>query len=440
MIVQIAFASQTVEGKIAMGPRALGGEAISPFAVAMVRMLGATVFFQLFTRAAKQLRATTARDQLLLAGLSVLGIALNQTLFLVGLRLTTPMTAALLSVTIPVFAAAMAVGMGHERASGRLAVGLASSIAGVVWLTGVGRVDPGGLVVLANCVCYAAYIVFSRETIRRLGTLTVVTWVFTWGAILFAPIGLRSVVADLPGWTPRGWGFLAYILVMPTIVAYLCNAWALGRSSATLVSIYIYVQPVLAAVLAWVQLGQTVTTKWVVAGALIVVGVALVATRPDAHARARAGLDSRACPRTPRNRSSPSSSFAPSIDHASRNPFGTPKKLPAATRTPCSSPPRSIRAVRSSPRPSTAKPKSPSRGELHWRCGRAATHASTRARFPPRSPRARSASAGRRSNAATPSAAHENGACPRFERSASSPRAITSGGASIQPMRCGPSP
>ncbi len=266
-----------------MGPRLAGGEAISPFAVAMVRMLGATLFFHAFTRATGTLRPTTARDHATLAGLSILGIALNQTLFLIGLRMTSPMNAALLSVTIPVFTAAMAVAVGQERASVRLGVGLATSIAGVVWLTGVGSPDLGALVVLLNCVAYSAYIVFSRATIRRLGTLTVVTWVFTWGALLFAPLGMPSLVAGAPAWTTRGWLFLAYIVAMPTIVAYLCNAWALERSNATLVSIYIYVQPVIAGVLAWVQLGQTVSERLAAAATTIAVGVAIVATRKNAQ-------------------------------------------------------------------------------------------------------------------------------------------------------------
>jgi drug/metabolite transporter (DMT)-like permease len=284
LVVQLAFASQAVEGKIAMAPRALGGESISPLALAMIRMIGATAFFQLFTRSFRLLAPTTARDQRVLAGLSLLGITLNQTLFLLGLRLTTPMTAALLGVTIPVLAAVMAVGAGQERASWRLVAGLGSSIAGVGWLTGVGRVDLGALVVLGNCVSYAAYIVYSRETVRRLGALTCITWLFTWGALLFAPLGLPTVVAELPGWTPRGWGFLAYIVVVPTIVAYLSNAWALGRSTATLVAVYIYVQPLLTALLAWIQLGQSVTERMLGASALIMVGVALVATRKDAIA------------------------------------------------------------------------------------------------------------------------------------------------------------
>jgi drug/metabolite transporter (DMT)-like permease len=279
LVVQLAFASQAVEGKIAMAPAGDGGEGVSPFAVAMVRMAGATLFFQLFTRATRRLRPTTWRDQGVLAGLSILGIVLNQALFLLGLRLTSPMTSSLIGVTIPVLAAAMAVGIGHERASVRLVAGLGSSVAGVAWLTGVGKLDVGGLIVLANCASYAAYIVWSRETVRRLGAFTVVTWIFTWGAALFAPIGLPPVVEQVASWTPRAWVLLAYIVVVPTIVAYLCNAWALGRSTATLVTVYIYVQPLITALLAWVQLGQRVTARTIGAAVLIVIGVSIVATR-----------------------------------------------------------------------------------------------------------------------------------------------------------------
>jgi drug/metabolite transporter (DMT)-like permease len=73
--------------------------------------------------------------------------------------------------------------------------------------------------------------------------------------------------------------FVAYIVTVPTILAYIANAWALGRSSATLVTIYIYLQPVLTAALAWVQLGQTVSERLVVSALLIVAGVLVVVTR-----------------------------------------------------------------------------------------------------------------------------------------------------------------
>jgi drug/metabolite transporter (DMT)-like permease len=280
LVVQIAFASQAVEGKLAMMPRALGGEAIAPAALAMSRMIGALVFFQIAVRAAKKLTPTTRLDQAKLAGLSVFGVALNQALFLLGLRTTSPVSAALLSVTIPIFTAGLAVLLRQERASARLVAGLAIAVCGVLWLTGVTHVDEGAVLVALNSLCYATYLVLAGPMIRRLGAFTVVTWIFLWGAIAFAPFGLPELVRAVPAITPRGFWLLAYVLVVPTIVAYSANAWALGRSTPILVTAYIFLQPLLAAWLAWVQLGQAVTERIGVAALLIVAGVAVVATRP----------------------------------------------------------------------------------------------------------------------------------------------------------------
>ena len=78
---------------------------------------------------------------------------------------------------------------------------------------------------------------------------------------------------------------MLYILAMPTIVAYLLNAWALGRSSATIVTIYIYLQPLIAALLAWAQLGLGISKRAWLAAVLILVGLGVVASRRQTNVR-----------------------------------------------------------------------------------------------------------------------------------------------------------
>jgi drug/metabolite transporter (DMT)-like permease len=279
LVVQIAFASQAVEGKIAMAPRNLGGEGIEPAALAMVRMGGAAIVFFVFTQAFKLRQRTQWRDHLTLAGLSVLGISLNQTLFLIGLRTTTPLSASLLSVTIPVFTAGLSVLFRVEKPSLRLLIGFVLALSGVLFLTGIRSIDRGAIVVSINSLSYSAYLVLSRRTVLRLGAWTLVTWIFVWGAVLFAPYGMPVLLHEAPTWSMRGWLFVAWILLMPTLVAYLANAWALGRSSPTLVTIYIYLQPLIAGTLAWFQLGTPLSGRAAFAGILILAGVSVVAFR-----------------------------------------------------------------------------------------------------------------------------------------------------------------
>jgi drug/metabolite transporter (DMT)-like permease len=275
----MAFAAGAVEGKLALRPEATGGGGVDPLALAMARMVGAAFFFQALVRVTGQLRPLPRAEHLRIAGLSVLGIVLNQTLYLVGLRITTAFAAALLGATIPVFTAALAVAFRVERPAASTAAGLVLAFAGVLWLTGVGSVDVGGLVIALNCLSYSLYIVLSKGVLERVGALTLVTWAFTWGAVMLLPVGGLRLVAGAPQWSANAWLLVAFIVVCPTIVAYLANAWALRRSTPTVVTIYIYLQPVLAALLQWVQMREPVGRRALFASGLIFAGVTVVAVR-----------------------------------------------------------------------------------------------------------------------------------------------------------------
>jgi drug/metabolite transporter (DMT)-like permease len=249
--------------------------------------LGGALFFQAVIRARPPQGAAISRtDHARIAGLSILGIALNQTLFLLGLRWTSPFSTSVLGATIPVFAAALAVLFGKESLSWRTVVGLALAMLGVFSLIGNGSLDRGAILVALNSLSYAFYVVLSRDVVLRVGALRTVAWLFTYAAILFAPFGMRPMIAQLPALTTRGWMFAAYILLVPTIVAYLVNAWALGRSNATLVTIYIYMQPLIAGVLAWAQLGIGISSRAWIAAVLVLVGLGFVASRQPAKVRA----------------------------------------------------------------------------------------------------------------------------------------------------------
>ncbi len=299
LVVQIAFASQAVEGKLLMAPVDHGGEAFPPVALTLVRMIGASFAFTIFSaldgrRAlVKENRAReplVLRDHLTLVGLSLLGVTINQTLFLLGLTRTSSVTATLLSVAIPVFTAGLSVLLGQERLSLRIALGLGCAAAGVVTLTGVARPDLGAILVTLNSLSYSLYLVLSRKTLARLGVFRTLSWLFLWGVVALAPFGTVPLVHALGAASSRALFLVAFIVLVPTILAYLCNAWALVRSTPALVTSYIFLQPPLAAILAYVQLGQTLSPKLLVAAPLIVIGVLLAAYRGRARVvPARAG-------------------------------------------------------------------------------------------------------------------------------------------------------
>ncbi|HVY45967.1 MAG TPA: DMT family transporter [Minicystis sp.] len=283
--VQVAFASLAVEGKIAMNRYG-----VSPAALAMTRIAGGAAVFMTLHLASGSPRLRSIRDAAELALLAVFGIVLNQALFLAGLSRTQPMSATLLVATIPVFVASIAAATGREPLTRRTAAGIAVAFSGVFVLTGFAFPARGDLLVLLNALSYATYVVFAKGALERLGTATVVAWVFTFGAVLFAPFGGAALLREAPAWPAPALLLVGFIVLVPTVVAYSGSAWALERAPSTLVAVYVYLQPLVTATLAWIQLGTPPEARSGVAAGLILLGVTIVATAPR---QARRGAEVR---------------------------------------------------------------------------------------------------------------------------------------------------
>lgn len=282
VIVQLAFGSLAVEGKLAMSPQ----YGVSPAALAMARILGGALVFVPAHLLLGTARVRAWRDIAQLAVLALLGIVLNQGLYLAGLQRTSPLSATLLVAGIPVFTMIIAATARRGRLTLRGVAGIALALFGLTVLTGFALPGTGDSFVLMNSFSYSLYVVFSKHILARYGTVTVLAWTFGAGAVLFAPVGGVALVRDASSWSMPAIGLIGFIVLVPTALAYALNAWALRRSTPGLVTVYIYLQPVVTVVLTWLQTGRAPELRSLVAGALILSGVALVATaeRQDAPA------------------------------------------------------------------------------------------------------------------------------------------------------------
>ena len=222
------------------------------------------------------------RDLLALAGLGFLGIAANQICFAEGLFLAGPVNTVILSVIIPVTTLIIATVFRRERPRPTQVAGIIVAFVGAAVLVRAERLDfsnaltAGSLLLLCNASFYSAYMVFSRPLIARLGALPVVAWTFIFGAIealpLTVPAALDVAWASLPAWV---WGSLAFIVVGPTVLGYWVNAFALKTLTASVVAVYVLLQPAIGSVAAWAFLDTPITARTLIAGAIIFAGVAL---------------------------------------------------------------------------------------------------------------------------------------------------------------------
>jgi drug/metabolite transporter (DMT)-like permease len=274
--VQVMFGSWPIFGKIVL-------RSISSTSLVGFRILGATLIFAFLHRQAGQIFKLPRRTLASLLLCSLLGVVINQLIFVKGLSMTTVINATLITTTIPVFTLAISIIMGHDRASWRHILGIALAAAGVVYL-----VDPfratfsaettlGNLLIVINSLSYGAYIALSRDLVKRYGALNVITWLFVMGTVVTLPITIYSWSSVQIELMPlNAWLTLIYIVLVPTVGAYYLNAWALMRVTPGVVAIYIYLQPLLAFGLAPLVLGESLNSRTIVACGLIFAGVAVV--------------------------------------------------------------------------------------------------------------------------------------------------------------------
>ena len=269
---QAGFALFPILGKLAL-------VTIPPLPLAALRVCAAALLLEGIRRlgAGEAIRPED-RKRVLLYGL--LGISFNQVLFILGLSLTTAINTTILTATIPVFTLAAAVLLGREGMTWRAGLGVLLAGAGALLLVNARGFDwasryfRGNVLLLANSLSYSFYLVLSRPILSRYRVLTVVSGVFRYGAIPIVLFAVPALARFSPSVvTPVSWTCFAGVVVLCTVLPYLLNSWALARTEASRVAFYVFLQPLLAVVLAIGILKESLTAKTAAAGLLILAGL-----------------------------------------------------------------------------------------------------------------------------------------------------------------------
>jgi drug/metabolite transporter (DMT)-like permease len=270
---QTGFALFPILGKLALGP-------IPPFVFAAIRVVAAAILLDALRRMGPR-ESIRGADRPRVFLYALLGVSFNQMLFIFGLFLTTAINTTILTATIPILTLAAAVLLGRERMTGRAAAGLLLAGAGALALLNAQRFDwgsesfRGDLLLLLNSTSYSLYLVLSRPILAHYRVVTFTATVFRYGAILIVLVALPSLLRFRPRTVPPlAWACLAGVILFCTVLPYLLNSWALARTHASHVAFYVFLQPLIATVLAIIVLGERLTAKTAVAALFIFAGLA----------------------------------------------------------------------------------------------------------------------------------------------------------------------
>ena len=230
---------------------------IHPFGLVVFRAGGAAILMWITQRIFIK-EKTDKKDILRFLVLAVFGVAINQTLFLSGLDLTSPISAAIMMITTPILVLVIAALVIREKITLLKSIGVLIGFSGAAVLMytsgmGNGKDDNplGDLFVLINALSWGTYLVLVKPMMKKYHTITILSWVFLFGFFLVLPIGFHQ--ASEVHWstfTGDVWFKFFFIIVGTTYLAYILNTYALKALSPAVVSAYIYLQPVLTAMIA----------------------------------------------------------------------------------------------------------------------------------------------------------------------------------------------
>ena len=165
-------------------------------------------------------------------------------------------------------------------------LGFAAALAGVLVLRRVEAMSfsdttlVGDVLTVLNGLSYAAFLTVSKRFVETQDPIWFTAWLFIFGAIGLTALAIPDYRATpWPVLTPATIGGIAFAIVGATIVAYLLNVWALARTRSTSVALFIYLQPVVVALLAWQYRGEPITLRTVLASVLIFAGLLLAISR-----------------------------------------------------------------------------------------------------------------------------------------------------------------
>jgi drug/metabolite transporter (DMT)-like permease len=226
-------------------------------------------------------------------GLGLIGVAINQLLFVEGLHRTTPGHSALINTSMPVLVVLIALLMGRERPTPTRLLGIAITMAGVLWLVAPGALASnadrtafrGDLLTTVNSLSYSLFLVVGKPVFARERTLPAAALLLLCGALWLLPIGLPGLVAlDWGAIGPRTWLLGAFIVLGPTVGAYALNTFALKRLDSSVVAFFIFLQPLIATTLSIARGYEKPTLRLFIAAAIVFAGVMIALRAPAVKA------------------------------------------------------------------------------------------------------------------------------------------------------------
>lgn len=274
ILIQVLFGINYSTSKVIVGK-------LDPFIWSNARFLIAGIIMLLFTLATRRPHPKLTKAFLLpIVPLSLVGMALGQGLFLLGLKHTTSVNTAIITTSIPILTLLIVVLRRQESITINKLVGFFLAFAGVVFIRDLSQVSFGAetfigdIMVFLGAFCFALYLSYGKKFLLGYDNLWVTTWMFMISGIFMTIINIPKFSSFvMPQMNSVFIGSACFTIIGATLITYFLNNWALKKAPSGNVALFIYLQPVLAGIIGWYFLDEAITMRMIVCSILIMSGL-----------------------------------------------------------------------------------------------------------------------------------------------------------------------
>ena len=258
---------------------------ISPIALFFLRSLFAGSLFWLVSLFAPE-EKVDKKDFVRIFAASVLGFFFTQMTFLMAIPVITPMDCSIITALMPIFTMFIAAIALKEPVTSKKIGGVLVSFCGILLLifnsvsatSGTAETEPIGIVLIVlNCICFSSYLGIFKPLISKYSPVTFMKWIFLFSTILSLPLAGKEVISIRYGALPLSFVLeLMYLIIFATFIAYFLLPVGQRRIRPTLVSMYTYMQPIIATSVSIAIGMDTLNWQKILSAVMVFGGVVLV--------------------------------------------------------------------------------------------------------------------------------------------------------------------
>lgn len=274
--------------------RSLLPDTVTPFTLTFFRMAGAMVLFWIVSLFVKR-EKVPAKDIGMLFFASIFALVLNQMPFIVGLSRTSPIDASIVLTLLPIFSMFLAAIIIKEPITLKKALGVFIGASGALILilshndmqVGEGNMV-GNLIIITGILSYSLYLTLFKNLVSRYSPVTSMKWMFLFATVISFPFCFRDVAqTDFAALDTGAWLRIGYVVCFATFLTYFLIPVGQKVLRPTTISMYNYLQPIVASLVAVVLHMDSFGIEKIVSAALVFTGVYLV-TRSKSRAQLEA--------------------------------------------------------------------------------------------------------------------------------------------------------